>query len=66
MMAPLKSDRAERIAAAIAQTAASSDMGKHPIIIGDVKKMHEVYRLPMALLVFNIRNGRFADTGAAL
>lgn len=35
-------------------------MGKHPIIIGGVKKMYGVYRLSISLLAFNIRNGRFA------
>jgi hypothetical protein len=59
-MAPLKSDRAERINAAIKHPSAQSEMGKHPIIVGGERKMYEVYRIPISLLAFNIRNGRFA------
>jgi hypothetical protein len=59
-MTPVKSERAARIEAAIKQSSAKSEMGKHPIVIGGLKKMFEVYRLPTKLLAFNIRNGRFA------
>jgi hypothetical protein len=59
-MTPLKSDRAERIAAATQESSAKSDMGKHPIVIGGTKKMYDVYRLPISILAYNIRNGRFA------
>jgi hypothetical protein len=59
-MPPLKSDRAQRILTAISEPSAQSDMGKHPILISGTKKMFEVYRLPLNLLAFNIRNGRFA------
>ena len=57
---PLQSDRASRIAAATKHASAKSEMGKHPILIGGEKKMFEVYRLPIKLLAYNIRNGRFA------
>jgi hypothetical protein len=59
-MTPLKSDRSKRILAATQDPSAKSDMGKHPIVIGGTKRMSEVYRLPVSLLAFNIRNGRFA------
>ena len=59
-MPPLTSDREHRIAAAIAEPSARSDMGKHPLLIAGVKRMFDVYRLPINLLSFNIRNGRFA------
>jgi hypothetical protein len=59
-MTPLKSDRSKRILAATQEPNAKSDMGKHPIVIGGTKRMSEVYRLPISLLAFNIRNGRFA------
>jgi len=59
-MPPLKSDRAQRILAATKEPSAKSEMGKHPIVISGTKKMFEVYRLPISLLAFNIRNGRFA------
>jgi hypothetical protein len=60
MMSPLKSDRAQRIAAAIKQDTARSEMGKHPIVVGGTKQLFEVHKLPTALLAYNIRNGRFA------
>ena len=59
-MTPLVSDRSKRIQAAIGDPNTKSDMGKHPIVIGGTKKMFDVYRLPINLLAFNIRNGRFA------
>lgn len=59
-MTPLKSDRSKRIKAAIEDASAKSDMGRHPIVIGGTKRMTDVYRLPISLLAFNIRNGRFA------
>lgn len=59
-MSPVKSDRAQRIMAAIEKPGAKSDMGKHPIIIGGQKKMFDVFKIPTNLLAFNIRNGRFA------
>jgi hypothetical protein len=59
-MTPLKSDRSKRIQAAIQDPNSKSDMGKHPIVIGGTKRMSEVYRLPIKVLAFNIRNGRFA------
>lgn len=57
---PLNSERSKKIEAAIHQPSAESEVRKAPVIIGGQKKMLEVYRLPISLLTYNIRNGRFA------
>jgi hypothetical protein len=59
-MSPLKSDRAQRIEVATKDPSAKSEMGKHPVVIGGQKQMFDVFKLPVSLLAFNIRNGRFA------
>lgn len=48
------------IEAAICQSLARSEMGKQPIILSGQKHFLDVFRLPINILAFNIRNGRFA------
>lgn len=59
-MSAIKSERSKRIDAAINQPSARSDVGKWSVVIAGRRELLPVYRLPTALLAFNIRNGRFA------
>jgi hypothetical protein len=59
-LSPINSERAKAIQAAIELPTATSEFRVAPIVIAGEKAMHPVYRLPIKLLAFNIRNGRFA------
>jgi hypothetical protein len=59
-MSAITSERSRRIDAAVHQPSAKSEAGKSPVVIAGRKELLPVYRLPTALLAFNIRNGRFA------
>lgn len=59
-MSAIKSERSKKIDAAINQPSAKSDVGKWSVVIAGRRELLPVYRLPTALLAFNIRNGRFA------
>lgn len=59
-MVKITSDRAKAIEAARNTTEAQSEFRQYPVVIAGKRRMLPVFRLPLQLLAFNIRNGRFA------